>query len=60
MLHFPFFTYTCGCWESGSWLTSRRFVVEDEKYNYISARYPGDMVAMAERLVKLAKQLKTA
>ncbi|KAK7757507.1 hypothetical protein SLS62_000522 [Diatrype stigma] len=29
------------------------FVVEDEKYNYISARYPGDAQLFAEEIVKL-------
>ncbi len=30
-----------------------RFVVEDEKYNYISARYPGDAQLFAEEIIKL-------
>ncbi|KAI0505416.1 class I glutamine amidotransferase-like protein [Xylaria bambusicola] len=29
------------------------FVVEDENYNYISARYPGDAVLFAEEIIKL-------
>lgn len=33
-------------------------VVEDEKYNYISARFPGDVPALAERLVERVKQLR--
>ncbi|KPM34455.1 hypothetical protein AK830_g12115 [Neonectria ditissima] len=31
------------------------FVVEDEKYNYISARFPADAEEMAEKMVKLIK-----
>jgi hypothetical protein len=30
--------------------------VEDEKYNYISARFPGDAALLAEKLVALAQQ----
>lgn len=30
-----------------------RFVVEDENYNYISARYPGDAELFAEEIIKL-------
>jgi hypothetical protein len=29
------------------------FVVEDESYNYISARYPGDAELFAEEIIKL-------
>ncbi|KAI0836196.1 class I glutamine amidotransferase-like protein [Hypoxylon sp. FL0890] len=29
------------------------FIVEDEKYNYISARYPGDTELFAEEIIKL-------
>jgi hypothetical protein len=29
--------------------------VEDEKYNYISARFPGDADLLAEKLAKLVK-----
>ncbi|RYO87415.1 hypothetical protein DL766_008384 [Monosporascus sp. MC13-8B] len=29
------------------------FIVEDEKYNYISARYPGDAYLFAEEIIKL-------
>lgn len=32
------------------------FVVEDEKYNYISARFPGDADLLAQKLVTLAQQ----
>ncbi|RDW84799.1 class I glutamine amidotransferase-like protein [Coleophoma cylindrospora] len=31
------------------------FVVQDEKYNYISARYPGDVERLAEETVALVK-----
>jgi hypothetical protein len=34
---------------------SLRFVVEDEQYNYISARFPGDAEEMARKLVDLVK-----
>lgn len=36
-------------------MRKRRLVVEDEKYNYISARFPGDVEKMAERLVEMVK-----
>jgi len=32
-------------------------VVEDEKFNYISARFPGDVPLMAEKMVKLIRDL---
>lgn len=32
------------------------FVVEDDNFNYISARFPGDVVQMAEKLVKLVQK----
>ncbi|KAL6854939.1 hypothetical protein ACO1O0_006075 [Amphichorda felina] len=32
------------------------FVVEDDSFNYISARFPGDVGPMAERLVKLVQR----
>lgn len=34
------------------------FVVEDEKYNYISARFPGDVPALAEKIVERVKELQ--
>ncbi|KAI0121685.1 class I glutamine amidotransferase-like protein [Xylariales sp. AK1849] len=34
------------------------FVVEDEKYNYISARFPGDAELFAERVIKQVHSLK--
>jgi len=33
-----------------------RLVVEDEKYNYISARYPGDAELLSEKLVAMVKR----
>jgi hypothetical protein len=36
-------------------LTWVRFVVEDEKYNYISARFPADAQLLAEKVVALVK-----
>jgi hypothetical protein len=36
-------------------LIRNRFVVEDARYNYVSARYPGDAEKLAERLVELVK-----
>jgi hypothetical protein len=30
-------------------------VVEDQKYNYISARFPGDAQALAEKVVALVQ-----
>jgi hypothetical protein len=33
------------------------FVVEDEKYNYISARFPGDVDLLAEKMVALVQSL---
>ncbi|TGO37902.1 hypothetical protein BHYA_0086g00170 [Botrytis hyacinthi] len=35
---------------------SREFVVEDEKYNYISGRWPGDAQLLADRIVELVKK----
>ncbi|KAF7928937.1 uncharacterized protein EAE97_009779 [Botrytis byssoidea] len=32
------------------------FVVEDEKYNYISGRWPGDAQLLADRIVELVKK----
>lgn len=32
-----------------------RFVVQDQKYNYISARFPGDAQALAEKVVALVQ-----
>lgn len=32
-------------------------VVEDEKYNYISARFPGDVPALAQRIVERVDEL---
>jgi hypothetical protein len=32
---------------------SNSFVVEDENYNYISARWPGDAELFAEEIIKL-------
>jgi hypothetical protein len=34
-----------------------RFVVEDPNYNYISARFPGDVELMSQRIVELVKSL---
>lgn len=31
------------------------FIVEDQKYRYVSARWPGDVKLLAERLVKLVQ-----
>ncbi|KAI9643493.1 hypothetical protein NHQ30_008112 [Ciborinia camelliae] len=39
----------------GSWGISP-FVVEDEKYNYVSARYPGDVQLLADTVVTLVKK----
>ncbi|KAJ9148497.1 Class I glutamine amidotransferase-like protein [Pleurostoma richardsiae] len=33
------------------------FVVEDDKYNYISARFPGDIPLFSEKVVKLVQSL---
>ncbi|TQS32601.1 hypothetical protein Golomagni_07079 [Golovinomyces magnicellulatus] len=33
------------------------FVVEDETYNYVSARFPGDVDLLAEKLVNLARSI---
>ncbi|KAL3963385.1 hypothetical protein ACCO45_000389 [Purpureocillium lilacinum] len=38
-------------------LSPSPFVVEDEKFNYISARFPGDVPLMAEKMVKLIRDL---
>ncbi|UNI16526.1 hypothetical protein JDV02_002954 [Purpureocillium takamizusanense] len=38
-------------------LSPSPFVVEDENFNYISARFPGDVPLMAERMVKLVQDL---
>ena len=32
-----------------------RFIVEDEKYNYISARYPGDAQLFSDEIIKLVE-----
>jgi hypothetical protein len=32
-----------------------RFVVEDKKYNYITARFPGDADLLAEKTVAMVK-----
>lgn len=32
-----------------------RFVVEDEKYNYVSARFPPDAQLLAEKAIALVK-----
>jgi hypothetical protein len=37
---------------------SFRFVVEDENYNYISARFPGDIELFSEKVVKLVQSLQ--
>ncbi|ORY60986.1 class I glutamine amidotransferase-like protein [Pseudomassariella vexata] len=34
------------------------FVVQDEQYNYISARFPGDADLFAQKIVKLVQSLK--
>lgn len=31
------------------------FVVEDENFNYITARYPGDAELLSQKLVKLVQ-----
>lgn len=36
------------------------FVVEDENFNYISARFPGDVQLMSEKLVNLVSGLSSA
>lgn len=36
------------------------FVVEDEKYNYVSARYPADAQVLADKVVALVKGLQAA
>ncbi|KAK5991710.1 putative C14C4.04-like protein [Cladobotryum mycophilum] len=36
------------------------FVIEDENYNYISARFPGDADLLGEKLVSLVKGLASA
>ncbi|KAJ6788236.1 hypothetical protein PWT90_04380 [Aphanocladium album] len=33
------------------------FVVEDERYNYVSARFPGDVDLLGEKLVSLVKSI---
>ncbi|KAJ6441388.1 FluG domain-containing protein [Purpureocillium lavendulum] len=38
-------------------LSPSPFVVEDDKFNYISARFPGDVPLMAEKMVKLVQSL---
>jgi hypothetical protein len=38
-------------------LTFLSFVVEDKKYNYISARFPGDVDLLAEKTVALIKAI---
>jgi hypothetical protein len=32
-----------------------RFVVQDEKYNYVSARFPADAELLAEKTIALVK-----
>ena len=34
-----------------------RFVVEDPKYNYLSARFPPDSALLAERTVVIVKEV---
>jgi hypothetical protein len=34
-------------------MTAISFVIEDENYNYISARWPGDVELFTEEIVKL-------
>ena len=36
-----------------------RFVVEDKKYNYISARFPGDIEMLAKKAVGLVKVISS-
>jgi hypothetical protein len=33
-----------------------RFIVEDKKYNYMSARFPGDAELLAEKVVAMVKK----
>lgn len=35
-----------------------RFVVEDEKYNYLSGRFPPDAELLAKNTVEMVKRLK--
>ena len=35
-----------------------RFVVEDKHYNYISARFPGDVELMSKRIVDLMRSIQ--
>lgn len=37
--------------------TLNRFVVEDETYNYISARFPGDIDLFANKVVQMVQKL---
>jgi len=37
------------------WLSNYSFVVEDKKYNYVSARFPGDVPLLAEKIVAMVK-----
>ncbi|KAH8645674.1 class I glutamine amidotransferase-like protein [Xylariales sp. PMI_506] len=39
-------------------LSMSPFVIEDENYNYISARFPGDAEVFSEKIVKLVKSLR--
>jgi hypothetical protein len=39
----------------GSGLTISRFVVQDEKYNYLSGRFPNDAQLLAEKTIALVK-----
>ncbi len=41
-------------------LSPAPFVVEDEMFNYVSARFPGDAELLGQRLVDLAKNLPPA
>lgn len=40
-----------------NWADLFRFVVEDETYNYVSARFPGDVALLSEKLVAWARSL---
>lgn len=41
----------------GSASMTTPLVVEDEKYNYLSGRFPGDAQALADKIVERVKQL---
>jgi len=38
--------------------TCRSFVVEDAKYNYISARFPNDVELLSEKAANMIKTLR--